>query len=42
MKHGKFPQNQKSASATQQAAVVNLNQNETDFAPSPDEVARKA
>ena len=42
MKHNKFSQNQKPAGASVSAAVVNLNQNEIDFAPSPDEVARKA
>ncbi len=42
MKHHKFFQNQKPASASVSAAVVNLNQNEIDFAPSPDEVARRA
>jgi hypothetical protein len=44
MKHNKLSQNQnqKPASASRPTAVVNLNQNEIDFAPSPDEVARKA
>jgi hypothetical protein len=44
MKHNKFSQNQnqKPAGASVPAAVVNLNQNEIDFAPSPDEVARRA
>jgi hypothetical protein len=42
MKHNKFSRNQKSAGASVSAAVVNLNQGGTDFAPSPDEVARKA
>ena len=44
MKHNKFfhNQNQKPAGASVPAAVVNLNQNEIDFAPSPDEVARRA
>jgi hypothetical protein len=42
MKHNNYSQNQKLASAPQQAAAVNLNQNEIDFATSPDEVARKA
>lgn len=43
MKQQKFSQdqNQKIASATRLAAA-DLNQNEIDFAPSPDEVARKA
>jgi predicted subunit of tRNA(5-methylaminomethyl-2-thiouridylate) methyltransferase len=44
MKHNKFPQNQnqKPAGASETAAAADLNQNEIDFAPSPDEVARKA
>jgi hypothetical protein len=42
MKHHKFSQNQKPASASVSAAVAGLNQNEIDFAPSPDEVARRA
>ena len=44
MKHHKFSQNQnqKPAGASVSAAVANLNQNEIDFAPSPDEVARRA
>jgi hypothetical protein len=44
MKHNKFSQDQsqKPAGASVPAAVVNLNQNEIDFAPSPDEVARRA
>jgi hypothetical protein len=44
MKHNKFSkhQNQVPAGASASAAVVNLNQNEIDFAPSPDEVARRA
>ena len=44
MKHNKFSQdqNQKPAGASVSAAVADLNQNEIDFAPSPDEVARKA
>jgi hypothetical protein len=44
MKHHKFSQNQnpKPVGASVSAAVVNLNQNEIDFVPSPDEVARKA
>jgi hypothetical protein len=43
MKHKNFSQdqNQKPAGATR-PAVVGSNQNEIDFAPSPDEVARKA
>jgi hypothetical protein len=44
MKHNKFSQdqNQKPASASRSTAAADLNQNEIDFAPSPDEVARKA
>jgi hypothetical protein len=42
MKQDKLSQNQKPASAPRQAAVANINQNEIDFAPSPDEVARRA
>jgi hypothetical protein len=44
MKHNKFSQdqNQKPAGASQPAAVEELNQNENDFAPSADEVARRA
>jgi TRAP-type uncharacterized transport system substrate-binding protein len=43
MKHKNFSQdqNQKPAGASR-PAVAGLNQNEIDFAPSPDEVARKA
>jgi len=44
MKHKNFSQgqNQKPASASRPSAAVDLNKNEIDFAPSPDEVARKA
>jgi hypothetical protein len=44
MKHHKISlnPNPKPAGATVSAAVVDLNQNEVNFAPSPDEVARKA
>jgi Protein of unknown function (DUF2934) len=42
MKHNKFPQDQKPASALRATVAANLNQNETDFVPSPDEVARRA
>jgi len=44
MKHKNFSQNQnqKPASASRPAAAADLNQNEIDFAPSPDEVARRA
>jgi Protein of unknown function (DUF2934) len=41
MKHNKYPQDKKSAVADQPAAA-NLNQDEVDFVPSPDEVARRA
>jgi hypothetical protein len=36
MKHNKYPQDQK------QNAALELNKNQTDFAPSADEVARRA
>jgi hypothetical protein len=44
MKHNQFTQNQnqKPAGVSRPAAAADLNQNEIDFAPSPDEVARKA
>ena len=44
MKHKKFSQdkNQKPASASRPTAAASLNQNEIDFVPAPDEVARKA
>ena len=45
MKHNKNfspDQNQKPPGASLSTAVANLNQNEIDFTPSPDEVARKA
>jgi hypothetical protein len=44
MKQKNFSQNQtqKPASGSRPTAVAELNQNEIDFAPSPDEVARKA
>ncbi len=41
MKQNKYPQNQKTA-GTSAPAIAGLSQNEIDFAPSPDEVARKA
>jgi hypothetical protein len=41
MKHNKYPQNQKNTSASQ-PAVAELNKSEIDFAPSADEVARRA
>jgi len=42
MKHNKFPQNQKPAGALRPTAATDLNRNEIDFAPAPEEVARKA
>jgi hypothetical protein len=42
MKQNNFFQNQKKAAAPQPTAPVGLSQNETNFTPSPDEVARKA
>ena len=44
MKHNHSPQNQnqKSAVTPVAAALTKLSQNESGFAPSPDEVARKA
>jgi hypothetical protein len=44
MKHNKFSQdqNQKPAGASRPAAAEELNQNAIDFAPSADEVARRA
>ena len=44
MKHNKFSQdqNQEPASASRPTAAANLNRNEIDFAPSADEVARRA
>jgi hypothetical protein len=44
MKHNRSSQNksQKPLSATPATVVVALNQNEIDFVPSPDEVARRA
>ncbi len=41
VKQNKYPQNQKSAGASPPAAA-DLSQNEIDFVPSPDAVARKA
>jgi hypothetical protein len=41
MKHNKYPQDQKPASAARPVAAA-MSQNETDFVPSPDAVARKA
>ena len=44
MKHNKFfpDQNQKPATAPRPTAAAALNQNEINFTPSPDEVARRA
>jgi hypothetical protein len=42
MKHKNFSRNQKPSGASVSAAVADLNQNEINFTPSPDEVARKA
>ena len=44
MRHNKYPQDQtqKPAEASRPAAVTDLNQQEIDFSPSPDEVSRKA
>ena len=44
MKHNKLSQdhNQTLASASQPIAAADLSQNEIEFAPSPDEVARRA
>jgi hypothetical protein len=44
MKHKNFPQNQnqKPASVSRPIAIAELNGNEIDFMPSPDEVARRA
>ncbi|HEV2331487.1 MAG TPA: DUF2934 domain-containing protein [Verrucomicrobiae bacterium] len=42
MKNDIFPRNQKPARATQPIPVGSLSQNEINFTPSPDEVARRA
>jgi hypothetical protein len=42
MKHNKYPQPQKADSAADSEAAARAKENEIDFAPSPDEVARKA
>jgi hypothetical protein len=44
MRHKRLSQdqNQKPAGASRPTAAADLNQNEIDFAPSPDEVARRA
>ena len=41
-KNSSQDQNQKPASVSRPTAAAGLNQNEIDFAPSPDEVARRA
>jgi hypothetical protein len=40
--NNKFPQNQKPAGTPQSIPVIGLSQNEINFTPSPDEVARRA
>jgi len=40
--NNKFPQNQKTAAASQSIPILGLSQNEINFTPSPDEVARRA
>jgi hypothetical protein len=42
MKHNKYPHNQAAANTLRPAAATVLNQNEINFVPSPDEVARRA
>jgi hypothetical protein len=42
MKHNKLSQDQNPASASRPTAAADSNRNEIDFAPSPDEVARRA
>ena len=42
MKHNNLLQNQNQKSASAPRPAAGLNQNEIDFAPSPDEVARRA
>ena len=42
MKHNKFSEEQKLAGGLQSAATQELSQNEVNFVPSPDEVARRA
>jgi hypothetical protein len=42
MKHNKHTQIQKPAVVSQPATAADLSQNEIDFVPSPDEVARRA
>jgi Protein of unknown function (DUF2934) len=42
MKHNKFRQDRKPAGTTTPMTAADLSQNEINFVPSPDEVARKA
>jgi hypothetical protein len=42
MKQNKYPQAPKPASVSGPIATTDLNQNEIDFVPAPDEVARRA
>jgi hypothetical protein len=42
MKNNNFPQNQKPAGAPQPIPALGPSQNEINFTPSPDEVARRA
>ncbi len=42
MKHNKYPQDQKPPNALGATPTANLSKNPVDFAPSADEVARKA
>jgi hypothetical protein len=42
MKHNKYPQDQKPPNAPGATPTANLNQNPVDFAPSANEVARRA
>jgi len=42
MKHNKYPQDQSLPNLSRQTLATNLSQNPGDFAPSADEVARRA
>jgi hypothetical protein len=42
MKHNKYPQDQNLPNPSRQTPAANLNQDATGFAPSADEVARRA
>jgi hypothetical protein len=42
MKHNKYPQDQSLPNPSRQTLAANLSQNPGDFAPSADEVARRA